>query len=75
MRDEWSNLPRFSKLASIMFPDQTPPERRREMDQILRGEGKQQRGPGLLSHEARKHVSQLGGVAVSAGGKRDERKR
>jgi hypothetical protein len=63
MNDEWSNLPRFSKLASAMFPDQVSPERRAEMDKIARGEKRQLRGPGLLSHEARGAVSPLGNVA------------
>jgi hypothetical protein len=47
-----------------MYPDQVPPERRREMDALARNEKKQLRGANLLSHEERKHVSQLGGVAV-----------
>jgi hypothetical protein len=61
---EWDRLPRFSKLASAMFPDQVSPERRAEMDKIARGEKRQLRGPGLLSHEARGAVSPLGNVAV-----------
>jgi hypothetical protein len=61
---EWQGLPRFSKLASAMFPDQVSLERRAEMDKIARGEKRQLRGPGLLSHEARGATSPLGGTAV-----------
>jgi hypothetical protein len=61
---EWDRLPRFSKLASALFPDQVPPDRRAEMDRIVRGEKRQLRGPNLLSHEKRGAVSPLGNVAV-----------
>jgi hypothetical protein len=49
-----------------MYPDLVDAGRRREMDALARNEKKQLRGANLLSHEARKHVSQLGGVAVSS---------
>jgi hypothetical protein len=67
MKEDWESLPRFVKLASAMFPDQVPPERRAEMDALARGEKRQLRGPGLLSHEARGAVSPLGGVATTKG--------
>jgi hypothetical protein len=60
---DWDRLSRFSKLASAMFPNLVPPERRKEMDQIAAREGKRLRDPALLSDEARKHVSPLGGEA------------
>jgi hypothetical protein len=63
---EWDGLPRFSKLSSVLYPDQVSLERRAEMQKIAAREGKQLRGSTLLSHEERKHVSQLGGVAVSS---------
>jgi hypothetical protein len=66
MRDDWNGLPRFSKLASALYPDQVPAERRQQMNKIAAGEGKRLGGANLLSHEARKHVSQLGGTAVSS---------
>jgi hypothetical protein len=53
----------MEKLASVIYPEQIPLERRREMERIARGEGKRLRGPNNLSDEARKHVSPLGGVA------------
>jgi hypothetical protein len=60
---DWAKLDRFSKLASAMFPDLVPPERRKEMDAIARREGKSLRGPNLISDKARKHLSPLGGEA------------
>jgi hypothetical protein len=64
MKEDWSNPPRFSKLASAMFPDQVPPDRRATMNALARGEGKKLQGPNLLSHEERGAVSPLGNVAV-----------
>jgi hypothetical protein len=49
-----------------MYPDLVDPTRRAEMEKLARGEGKRLGGSALLSHEERKHVSQLGGVAVSS---------
>jgi hypothetical protein len=53
----------MEKLASVLYPEQIPLERRREMERIATGEGKRLHGPALVSDEARKHVSPLGGVA------------
>jgi hypothetical protein len=63
MNDDWSNLPRFSKLASAMFPDLVDAERRQQMEALARGEGKKLKGPALLSHEERGATSPLGGQA------------
>jgi hypothetical protein len=61
----WDKLPRFSKLASCVYPHLTEKERRDEMTQILRGEKrKAPAGPTLLSNERRGAVSPLGNVAV-----------
>jgi hypothetical protein len=64
MNDDWSNLPRFSKLASAMFPDLVDAQRRQQMDALAKGEGKKLKGPALLPHEERGAVSPLGNVAV-----------
>jgi hypothetical protein len=66
MNDRWSwaNLPRFTKLASALYPDLVDAERRREMDALAHGEGRKLKGPELLSHEKRGAVSPLGNVAV-----------
>ena len=64
MRDDWNSLPRFVKLASAMFPDQVPKDRRETMNALARGEGRKLKGPELLSHEQRGAVSPLGNVAV-----------
>jgi hypothetical protein len=61
---EWERLPRFSKLASILYPAQVEADRRKEMDTVLRGEKRRpSEGPALLSDEKRGAVSKLGGVA------------
>jgi hypothetical protein len=64
---EWDRLPRFSKLASCLWPDRVEPTRRAEMNKLAAGEKKTLRDPALLSDEARKHVSPLGGEAVGWG--------
>jgi hypothetical protein len=61
---DWDRLIRFSKLASAMYPDLTPKDRRAQMERIAAGEGRRLGGANLLSHEARSHVSPLGGLAV-----------
>jgi hypothetical protein len=63
---QWSDLPRFSKLASVMYPNLADPETRSEMDQISKAEGKRsptQQAP-LLSDRDRGAVSPLGGQAI-----------
>jgi hypothetical protein len=67
MNEDWENLPRFSKLGSVMWPDQVPADRRATMNKLAAGEKRQLRGPGLLSHEARGAVSPLGGLATTKG--------
>jgi hypothetical protein len=64
MNDQWSNLPRFSKLASCMYPDLVDGQRRQQMEKLARGEGKRLGGSNLLSHQARGATSPLGGTAV-----------
>ena len=64
MKSGWADLPRMSKLASALYPNLVPPERRKEMDAIARGEGKKLSGPKLLSDAERGAVSKLGGTAV-----------
>jgi hypothetical protein len=77
MSDDWNGLPRFSKLSSVLYPQQVSKERLAQMEALARREGKNLKGPALLSDQERGAVSQLGGVAVSSAekGKKDERKR
>jgi hypothetical protein len=63
---EWNGLPRFSKLASCIYPDLVGPTRRAEMEKLAAGEGRRLGGSALIGHEKRGPVSQLGGLAVSS---------
>ena len=60
----FKELPRFNKLASAFYPDQTTPEVWREMQSILRKEGWGKPGKPLLDPAIRGSVSPLGGTAV-----------
>jgi hypothetical protein len=61
----WRQLTRDERVASVMYPELAEEARRKEMDQISRGEGKQSptQRPPLLSDRERGAVSPLGGTA------------
>jgi hypothetical protein len=67
---DWNRISRIEKLASVMWPDQVPKDRRQQMDALARGEGKSLKGLTLLSHEERGATSPLGGTAVQQPKKR-----
>jgi hypothetical protein len=61
----WRDLSRDEKAASVMYPALAEETRRKEMDQISRGEGKRSptQRPSLLRDQQRGAVSPLGGTA------------
>jgi hypothetical protein len=67
----WRDLSRDDKAANVMYPGLAEEARRKEMDQISRGEGRQSptQRPSLLSDRERGAVSPLGGQATDARGK------
>ena len=54
LKDEsltWYKRPRSSRLASVLWPDLTTPEVRKEMEAICRAEGKKPpQGPNLIPY-------------------------
>jgi hypothetical protein len=60
----WSNLTRTEKYGAILYPELIEEARRKEMEQISRGEKKlPPQKQALLSDAERGAVSQLGGTA------------
>jgi hypothetical protein len=61
----WGELSPQEKAANVMYPQLAEETRRKEMDQISRGEGKKSptQRPPLLSDRERGAISPLGGTA------------
>jgi hypothetical protein len=66
MTDQWSKLPRFTKLASALYVDHVSADLRAEMETISRGEGKRLRGANLIPDHLRGACSPIGGQAVKS---------